>query len=163
MGLIDSQESIALGSPAHGTLTINANGSFNYIPVANFSGSDSFIYQANDGGTNSNIATVTIAVVSARSPRWASRCSGQIAQAVNMLQAFINQVNSFISGGTLTAAQGQPLINTVNVIIASLNNGSSVAAASMDGGSNSLRGGAKGVDSATVTNRGFLPVIKQRT
>ncbi len=35
--------------PAHGTLTLNANGSFVYTPTANFNGSDSFTYTASDG------------------------------------------------------------------------------------------------------------------
>src|SRR5207237_816459 len=48
--------------PANGTLTLNANGSFTYTPALNFNGSDSFTYKANDGTTDSNVATVTIAV-----------------------------------------------------------------------------------------------------
>jgi hypothetical protein len=44
---------------------------------------------------------------------------GNVA-AINQLQAFINQVNSLISDGVLTAAQGQPLIDTANDIIAAL-------------------------------------------
>ena len=35
--------------PANGTLTLNADGSFNYTPNANFNGSDSFTYTAGDG------------------------------------------------------------------------------------------------------------------
>src|SRR5262249_36296122 len=35
--------------PAHGTLTFNADGSFTYTPAANYNGSDSFTYKANDG------------------------------------------------------------------------------------------------------------------
>jgi hypothetical protein len=38
------------------------NGSFRYSPAANFSGTDSFTYRANDGTANSNLATVTITV-----------------------------------------------------------------------------------------------------
>ncbi len=44
------------------TLTLNANGSFTYVPSANFNGSDSFTYKANDGIADSNVATVTIAI-----------------------------------------------------------------------------------------------------
>ncbi len=50
--------------PAHGTLTLNANGSFRYTPVANFNGPDSFTYQVSDGGLTSNIANVAINVTS---------------------------------------------------------------------------------------------------
>src|SRR6266487_4294611 len=55
--------SAALASgPSHGTLTLNANGSFTYTPAANFNGSDSFTYRASDGATASNPATVSITV-----------------------------------------------------------------------------------------------------
>src|SRR5205814_1571140 len=47
---------------AHGTLTLNANGSFTYTPAANYNGPDSFTYKANDGTVDSGIATVTITV-----------------------------------------------------------------------------------------------------
>jgi hypothetical protein len=50
--------------PSHGTLALNANGSFAYTPVTDYVGSDSFTYTANDGTTSSNIATVTITIAS---------------------------------------------------------------------------------------------------
>ncbi|MCA9263946.1 MAG: tandem-95 repeat protein [Planctomycetales bacterium] len=46
----------------NGQLTLNANGSFTYVPNVNFFGTDSFTYQANDGDQDSQIATVTITV-----------------------------------------------------------------------------------------------------
>ena len=45
-----------------GTLTLSADGSFAYLPDANFNGSDSFTYVANDGTVDSNEVTVTIDV-----------------------------------------------------------------------------------------------------
>jgi VCBS repeat-containing protein len=49
-------------TPAHGSLTWQANGSFEYAPDAGFVGVDTFTYQAHDGTTNSNTATVKIRV-----------------------------------------------------------------------------------------------------
>ena len=49
--------------PAHGSLTLNANGGFVYTPTAGYSGPDSFTYFANDGVVNStSAATVSISV-----------------------------------------------------------------------------------------------------
>ena len=48
---------------------------------------------------------------------------GNTTAAINQLQAFINQVNDFINSGVLTAAEGQPLIDSANDIIDAINNG----------------------------------------
>ncbi|HOD83881.1 MAG: Extracellular serine protease precursor [Planctomycetes bacterium ADurb.Bin126] len=48
--------------PAHGTLTLNANGSFTYRPNVNFNGVDRFVYKVDDGQGGSAQATATITV-----------------------------------------------------------------------------------------------------
>lgn len=48
--------------PAHGALSLNADGSFTYTPFGNYSGPDNFTYKANDGSADSNVATVSINV-----------------------------------------------------------------------------------------------------
>ena len=55
----DPLTAVLVSGPANGTLTLNADGSFTYTPDANFNGTDSFTYQANDGTADSNVATVT--------------------------------------------------------------------------------------------------------
>ena len=40
-------------APAHGTVTLNANGSFTYVPTAGYTGSDLFTYTAKDGAVPS--------------------------------------------------------------------------------------------------------------
>jgi len=53
----------ALGTgPSHGTLTLQANGAFDYTPAPGWSGADSFTYTAVDGNGGSDAATVTITV-----------------------------------------------------------------------------------------------------
>jgi YVTN family beta-propeller protein len=42
--------------------------------------------------------------------------AGQTGSACNQLSSFINQVSGFINNGTLTPAEGQPLIDTANVL-----------------------------------------------
>ncbi len=56
----DSLTAVLVAGPTNGTLTLNGDGSFIYVPATNFSGVDSFTYQASDGQTNSAIATVTL-------------------------------------------------------------------------------------------------------
>lgn len=51
-----------ISGPANGSLTLNANGTFTYIPNANYYGTDTFIYRAFDGAAYSNHATVTVTV-----------------------------------------------------------------------------------------------------
>ncbi|MFC6199503.1 tandem-95 repeat protein, partial [Ponticaulis profundi] len=47
---------------SNGTLTFNADGSFTYVPDANFNGTDSFTYRVNDGSEDGNTVTVTLNV-----------------------------------------------------------------------------------------------------
>jgi VCBS repeat-containing protein len=58
----DSLTATLASGPAHGTLTLTANGGFTYTPVSNYFGADAFTYQANDGQTNSGAATVTLTI-----------------------------------------------------------------------------------------------------
>jgi VCBS repeat-containing protein len=58
----DPLTAVLVTGPAHGTLAINADGSFTYTPNKDYNGPDSFTYKANDGTDNSNLATVSINV-----------------------------------------------------------------------------------------------------
>jgi VCBS repeat-containing protein len=49
-------------NPTHGTVTLNSDGSFNYMPDDDYNGSDSFTYHADDGTDEGNVATVTITI-----------------------------------------------------------------------------------------------------
>ena len=59
----DPLTAAVVAGPSHAqSFTLNADGSFSYTPYANFNGSDSFTYKANDGSLDSNVATATITV-----------------------------------------------------------------------------------------------------
>ncbi|MGH8055584.1 MAG: cadherin-like domain-containing protein [Stenotrophomonas sp.] len=58
----DALTAMLVTGPTHGTLTLNANGSFTYKPNLLFVGTDTFTYKANDGTATSNVATVKIKV-----------------------------------------------------------------------------------------------------
>src|SRR5207249_2945099 len=49
----DALTAVLVTGPAHGSLTLNANGSFSYTPAPNYNGADSFKYKANDGSADS--------------------------------------------------------------------------------------------------------------
>jgi VCBS repeat-containing protein len=51
-----------VSSTTQGTLTLNPNGSFQYVAPDGAAGTDSFSYLANDGTANSNTVTVTITI-----------------------------------------------------------------------------------------------------
>ncbi|HVI89161.1 MAG TPA: Ig-like domain-containing protein [Dongiaceae bacterium] len=50
------------GAPAHGNVTINADGSYSYTPAANYNGQDSFTYQVSDGHGGTATATVSLTI-----------------------------------------------------------------------------------------------------
>jgi hypothetical protein len=56
----DPLSAVLVSGPAHGSLSFHADGSFSYVPVIGFSGSDSFSYEASDGTQISAPASVTI-------------------------------------------------------------------------------------------------------
>jgi VCBS repeat-containing protein len=64
----DPLTAVLMSGPVNGTLGLNADGSFDYTPNADFNGSDSFTYVANDGQADSNSATVTITVNAINDP-----------------------------------------------------------------------------------------------
>ena len=47
---------------SNGVLSFNPDGSFTYTPESGFIGTDSFIYVANDGTSDSGVATVTLTI-----------------------------------------------------------------------------------------------------
>ena len=64
---------VLVSGPAHGTLTLNPNGSFTYTPAANYNGPDEFWYQASDGINLGDPVAVTLtvnSVIHARPSRW---------------------------------------------------------------------------------------------
>ncbi len=80
----NSLTAILVSSASHGTLSLSANGSFVYTPAANYNGPDAFTYRANDGFTNSAIATVTINVTPVNDPPVAMNDSYSTDEDVNL-------------------------------------------------------------------------------
>jgi len=53
---------VVVSLPAHGSLTLNPDGSFTYSPAANYNGPDGFTYRASDGSLTSGVTTVSFTV-----------------------------------------------------------------------------------------------------
>ena len=64
--------------PAHGVVSLAANGSFTYVPDEGYCGTDTFTYKANDGTSTSAATTVTITVSEA--PNTAPEADGRRLQ-----------------------------------------------------------------------------------
>ncbi|MBL8582792.1 MAG: FG-GAP repeat protein, partial [Rhizobiaceae bacterium] len=64
----DALTAVLVADVAHGSLTLSADGSFVYTPAADFFGSDSFTYKANDGAAGGNTVTVSLSVANTGIP-----------------------------------------------------------------------------------------------
>jgi len=78
---------VLVGSTSHGALAFPGDGSYTYMPAANFSGTDSFTYRASDGAQTSDPAIVSITVSPVNDPPVAA-----------------NNAYSIVQGGTLAVA-----------------------------------------------------------
>jgi len=59
----DTLAASRINIPAHGTVTLNSDGSFTYTPYPGFVGQDSFTYKADDGYNQSKLGWVLINVI----------------------------------------------------------------------------------------------------
>jgi VCBS repeat-containing protein len=115
--------SAVLGSgPSHGTLTLNANGSFTYTPAADYHGSDSFTYRTGDGSLTSNPVTVTLTVSATNDPPTVAVAAGGTCGTDDhsgTVKLTVADVDSPPAGLTLSAASSNPaLVPTGNVVFA---------------------------------------------
>lgn len=71
---------ILVTSPVHGTLTLNDDGSFGYVPATGFSGTDSFTYEVTNGLNTSQPATVSLVVNPVNSPPQAASITYNVVE-----------------------------------------------------------------------------------
>ena len=100
----DALTAILATGPAHGTVALNADGSFHYIPAATFAGDDGFTYRASDGAAQSGIAGVTITVRATLPPAITSitpdaLTAGLVRSLTISGQRFANPTIAFTKGG----------------------------------------------------------------
>ena len=90
---------------SHGVLVFNSNGSYTYTPNANFTGTDAFTYQVNDGANNSTVATVTITVNALNDAPVAVGDSASVDEDTALNGNVLANATD-VEGSTLTAALG---------------------------------------------------------
>jgi uncharacterized delta-60 repeat protein len=105
---------ILVSDPAHGTLTLNADGTFSYTPNANYTGIDTFTYKANDGSLDSNVATVTLTITPVAATHFlvtAPSSSSTAGSAFNVTVTAQDADNNTATGytGTIHFTSSDPL------------------------------------------------------
>src|SRR5205823_4063833 len=106
----DTLSAVLVSQPTHGSLTLNTNGRFSYVPAANYNGPDSFIYKANDGQADSGTATVSIAITGVNDARVAADDSYTTAEdtTLNVLATGVLANDSDVDGDSLNAIVVSP-------------------------------------------------------
>ncbi len=90
-------------SPANGSVTLAANGTFTYTPAPDFNGTDSFTYTASDGTAVSNAATVTITVTAVNDAPMAINDTASTTEETAVSGAVLGNDLDVEAGTTLTA------------------------------------------------------------
>lgn len=119
----DPLTAVLVTGASNGSVALNADGSFTYTPIAGFTGSDSFTYEANDGTTNSNVATVTITVAMSDleivHASTAPIIDGVMESAWNdtTAQAISNLISGSVSGGNDLSGSFRMMWDTNNLYL----------------------------------------------
>ena len=108
------------GSPTHGNLSFNVDGSFNYTPDSNYVGADSFSYRITDADGSVSTATVTIAVAPVNDVPVVAANSVATAEdtALVISAASLLANDSDADGDTLTITSVQGAVNGTVALVA---------------------------------------------
>ncbi len=87
---------------SNGTLTLGSDGSFSYVPDANFNGADSFVYQVDDGNGGTDTATVSLTIQAVNDAPLASPQTFSVVENGNDGDVVGSVVASDIEADTLT-------------------------------------------------------------
>jgi VCBS repeat-containing protein len=146
--------------PAHGSVTLNADGSFDYTPDANYNGPDSFTYTANDTHTDSPPATVNITVNSVNDAPVATDDNPSVSEdsTGDTVDVLANDTDADLDGLTITS------VDTTGTTGVVTNNGDDVTydpngqfeylttgQTATDTFTYTISDGSGGTDTATVT------------
>ncbi len=103
----DAMNVAVASAPAHGSLTLQANGSFTYTPAANWNGTDGFTYSISDGRGGSATGTVSLPVAAVNDVPAAQADAWSIARdgVLNIAAPGVLANDSDADGNPLTVAQ----------------------------------------------------------
>src|SRR5207244_3305428 len=101
----DTLNAVLVSQPTHGSLTLSTEDRRGEKPAANYNGSDSFTYKANDGQADSGIATVSITITGVNDAPVAVNDSYTTAEdtTLNIAAAGVLINDSDVDGDTLSA------------------------------------------------------------
>ncbi|HTD67788.1 MAG TPA: Ig-like domain-containing protein, partial [Candidatus Limnocylindria bacterium] len=108
--------------PTNGSVTLNTNGSFVYMPQTDYTGKDAFTYRASDGSLTSGVATVTLTVLPTpvaivTPPKNQTNCIGDTA--IFSVTATGEQVTyQWLKGTTILANQTNSTLMLANITTA---------------------------------------------
>jgi len=128
---------VLVSGPSDGTLNLDADGSFTYIPKNDFNGTDSFTYRANDGTLDSNQATATITITAANdNPTVEVAADGTCGKDDHSgtVKLTVADVESSADKLTLSATSSSPqLVPTGNVNFAGSGTARTMTVSTVDG------------------------------
>jgi VCBS repeat-containing protein len=97
-----------VGQASHGTITLNANGSYTYVPAADFNGVDTFTFKVNDGQFDSGIATVTITINPINDAPVANALADVAVDEDNPVDIDLSAVFTDVDSAVLTLSSNAP-------------------------------------------------------
>jgi len=129
---LDALTTELVSNVSNGTLTLNANGSFSYVPDADFSGSDSFTYNATDSLLDSNVVTVSITVDAVNDAPTISDVADQSTNedtATGAIGITVGDVDNAAAGLVVTASSSnQALVTDANLVLGGSGTGRTLVA-----------------------------------
>ena len=103
-----------INGPAHGMLGAVSGNGVTYTPAANFSGTDTFTFRANDGASNSMVAVITITVTPVNDAPTATE--GAVTTAGNTALDLILSGNDVDGDALSYAIVGSPTHGTLGAV-----------------------------------------------
>lgn len=117
----DSLTVTGTGTPAHGSVVVNANGTITYTPAAGYNGTDSFTYTVSDGHGGTSSATVNLSVAAPNHDPVAANDMATVDEDQSVIVSVLgndsdSDGNSLTITGTGTPAHGSVVVNANGTI-----------------------------------------------